>query len=43
MQPKAAREAPQYEPEDHQVESEQPMRDGWSARSGISHLPLGER
>jgi pSer/pThr/pTyr-binding forkhead associated (FHA) protein len=29
MQPKAAREAPQYELED-QVESEQPMRYGWS-------------
>ena len=30
MQPKAARDAPQYELEDHQIESEQPMRYGWS-------------
>jgi hypothetical protein len=30
MQPKAAREAPQCELEDHQVESEQPMRYAWS-------------
>ncbi len=30
MQPKAAREAPQCEVEDHQVESEQPMRYAWS-------------
>src|SRR6202790_483607 len=30
MQPKAAREAPQYELKGHQVQSEQPMRYGWS-------------
>jgi hypothetical protein len=30
MQPNAAREAPQCELEDPQVESEQPMRHGWS-------------
>lgn len=30
MQPKAARHAPQYQLEDHQVESEQAMRYGWS-------------
>jgi Inner membrane component of T3SS, cytoplasmic domain len=30
MQPKAARDAPQYELEDHQVESEQAMRYAWS-------------
>src|ERR1700694_2067426 len=30
MQPKATRDAPQYQLEDHQVQSEQAMRYGWS-------------
>jgi len=44
MQPKAALHAPQYQPEDHLVESEQAMRYGWSkfeVYTLISHLPLG--